>query len=323
MPDVSIVYPTARHEPGFDWFADGLARQLGEGDDVEVIVVDAHASRRRSKRFSDAVARRFPVRCVPPKPTPYQGRWRRTSRDLFAAASARNTGLVYARHPYVAFVDDCAVPGPRWWQAVRRGAVHGEVLAGAYEKRYGMRVREGRLLASRREGRARDSRWLLGDDRRPVPIGGGGLYGSSFAAPRELLLGVNGLDELCDAVGGEDYQLGLRLEFAGARILYDRGMLMIESEELGRAGPSFGRPGRTLPEAEYAERLELYGVRRRSTSGPCDDSHMVLDIALGLRTWATHGNYYWLADLEPATLESTVRWFPSTYWFDDCPMAEL
>jgi glycosyltransferase involved in cell wall biosynthesis len=323
LPAVSIVYPTVRHEPGFAWFADGLARQLGDGDDVEVILVDAHHSRERARRFFDAAARRFPVRCVPAKPTPYQGRWRRTSRDLFAAASARNTGIVHARHPYLVFVDDCAVPGPRWWASVRRGARHGEVLAGAYEKRFGMRVRDGRLVSSRRSDRSRDSRWALGDDRCPVPIPGASLYGSSFAAPRELLLAVNGLDELCDAIGGEDYQLGLRLEFAGARLYYDRSMLMIESEELGRAGPSYARPGRVLDEDAYAERLERFGLHRRSTTGRCDDSHMVLDIVLGLRSWATHGNCFWLADLTPSTLEVTVPRFPSAYWFDDCPLAEL
>jgi len=39
---------------------------------------------------------------------------------------------------------------------------------------------------------------------------------------------LNGYDELCDPVGGEDYQLGLRIEFAGVPIFYCRAMLAVE-----------------------------------------------------------------------------------------------
>ena len=80
---------------------------------------------------------------------------------------------------------------------------------------------------------------------------------------------------------------------------------------------------RTLPAAAYAERLALFGLRRRSTDGESDAAHMVLDVVLGLRSWATHGNYYWLADLTPATLDATTRRFPHAFWFDDCPLAAL
>ena len=322
-PRVSIVYPTVRDEPAFEWFADGLARQLPDGAEVELIVVDARIDDERERRFERVVAGRFALRHVPPKPSPYQGPHRRTSRDCFAAASARNTGLVHARAPYVVFADDCAVPMPGWWRAVERAAPPGDVVAGAYQKRWAMRVRDGRFVEGRLDESGVDARWSLGDDARPVRIVGGQLYGASFGAPRDLLLAINGLDELCDSIGGEDIQLGLRLEHAGATILYDRTMLTVESIELGNHGPLFARIDRTLPERAYRERLADFGVRRRAVDGRFDSSHMVLDIVLGTGSWATHGNYYWLADLVPADYLRTVARFPATHWFDGCPLATM
>ena len=46
----SIVYSTCRAEPAFEWFADSLAPQLGDGDDSEVIVVDGAYSVERGER---------------------------------------------------------------------------------------------------------------------------------------------------------------------------------------------------------------------------------------------------------------------------------
>ena len=320
---VSIVYVTGREEPGFGWFADSLARQLDDGDDVEVIVVDRLHDAARTQRFRADVAGRFPLAHVPPKPSPWQGPHRLTRVDWFAAANARNSGLVHARAPYVAFADDCAVLMPGWWRAVERGARHGAVLAGAYERRSAMVVRDGELVAAHVNPRGSDARWELGSDRGPVPVGGGQLYGSSFAAPRELLLAINGLDEMCDGLGQEDVQLGLRLVAAGATVAYDRSMLAIESDELSAAGPALERHDRWLPEDRYLERLAEHGVTRRPTTGRTDASHMMLDIVLGTGSWATHGNYYWLADLAPDRYGDTVARFPRRHWFDGCLLATM
>ena len=320
---ISVVFVTGRDEPAFDWFADALARQLDDGDELEVILVDRLHDATRTARFERACAGRFALRHVPPKPSPWQGAHRLTTGDRFAASNARNTGLVHARAPYVVFVDDCAVPMPGWWRAVKRGAHGGDVVAGAYERRWQMMVRDGTLLEGRLEVIGRDGRWSLGDDARRVPIAGGQLYGASFAAPRELLLAVNGLDEMCDGLGQEDVQLGMRLAATGATIWYDRAMLTIESEELNRAGVPLVRSDRWMPEAKYARRLAEYGVRRRPTSGRTDASHMMIDIVLGTGSWATHGNYYWLADLAPEGYAATIPRFPTHHWFDACPLSTL
>lgn len=322
-PGVSIVLPTGRAEPAFDWLADSLARQLRDGDDVEVVVVDRLHDAARGDRFRAAAAGRFPIVHVPPKPSPWQGPHRLTRADRFAAASARNTGLAHARAPYVVFVDDCAVLMPGWWDAVRRAAREGAVVAGAYQRQREMVVREGRLVSGRLDPVGVDGRWPLGDDAGPVRIGGGQLYGSSFAAPRELLLSINGLDEMCDGLGQEDVQLGLRIEAAGAAIGYVRSMLTVESEELNQAGAVLERHDRWLPEDAYLARLAEFGVRRRPTSGRTDASHMMIDIVLGTGSWATHGNYYWLADLTPDRYAAMIARFPARHWFDGCPLSTL
>src|SRR5439155_20599442 len=93
-PGISIVYITHRASPRFDWFADSLARQL-DTEDVEVLFVDGVHSPERSEELEQIVRGRFPYRHVPAKPSPFAGPYRLTTRDYFAAASARNTGLVY------------------------------------------------------------------------------------------------------------------------------------------------------------------------------------------------------------------------------------
>lgn len=320
---LSIVALTYRQQPRFEWLIDGLAAQLRSGDEVEVIFVDGRHSAPRTAQLARLVAGRFEFRHVAPKPTPYNGRFRLTRREYFAAASARNTGIVYASKGYVAFVDDVCVPMPGWLDEVRRAAAAGYVVAGAYWKQWEMVVQDGRLISSRAEPSGRDSRWQLGRDDRLVQIAGGQLFGCSCGMPRELLLKTNGYDELCDSIGGEDYQLGLRLEWAGAPIYFSRRMLTIESEELHRVEEGFVRLDKATDPQSYMRRLGEFGVARRATDGAYDSSHLILDISYGTRSVRSIGNYYELSELNAGNLLELVERFPRTHWFDGEPLNDL
>lgn len=320
---ISVVYVTHRQDPRFEWFVDGLARQIGDDDELEVVLVDGHFSTERAERFCSLVADRFKLVHVAPKPTPFNGPHRLAASEYAATASARNTGLVYASHPYTVFVDDASVLMPGWWAETQRASREGYVVAGAYQKHWDMRVEAGTLRFSRSEPSGIDARWSLGADRGLTRISGGELFGSSFGAPTSLLVGVNGLDELCDPTGGEDYQLGIRLEWAGARIYYSRRMLTIESEDLHRDQSVPLRVDGLLDPDTYMQRLSGFGVTKRHVPGRCDSSHMALDILYGTRSVVSIGNYYRIADLRPSDLEGTVAGFPDTYWFDGRPLAGM
>jgi hypothetical protein len=323
---LSIAYVTHRDEPRFDWFADSLAMQLERLRDdleVEVIFVDGLHSAARTERLRELIGVRFAFRHVPPKPCQYNGAFRLTTRDLFAAASVRNTAVLYARQPYVALVDDACVLAPTWLEAACWGARRGCVLTGAYEKRWAMVVEDGILVSAARHRSGQDVRWNLAPDGRPTRVYGGHLFTPSCGFPRALLLEVNGFDELCDPSGLEDCQLGLRLEWAGAEIYYHRGLLTTESEELHHFQSSPAGVGKSLHPDAYMEMLRRFGVSARFTPGNYDIGHAVLDILYGTRAIRSVGNCFDLAHLTESRLPSVVERFPRYHWFDLQPLEEM
>ncbi len=319
---VTIAYITHRAEPQFRWFIDGLAAQLDGDPTVEVLFVDGLYDRPRAECVTELVAGRFAFRHLPAKPNPWNGPYRLCRHELWAAASARNTAIVCARGEYLACVDDCSVLGPHWWDQVRLAARERWVIAGAYQKHRDIEVVAGVLSDSRTDDSGLDTRWSLAAGDGTVQIAGGQLYGNC-AAPRDLLVAVNGWDELCDPMGGEDYHLGIRLEWAGETIRYSRRMLTIESEDLhGGRTPSRWAPP-PLSVEDYMAILARYGVDRRSTDGPTDASHLVLDVLYGTHAVRSIGNYYDLRDLDEMSLMGLPSRFPLRYWFADVALAEL
>ncbi|HEX3911251.1 MAG TPA: glycosyltransferase family 2 protein [Solirubrobacteraceae bacterium] len=333
---VSIVYITGRAEPRLDWFIDSLANQLADaGADpgaVELIAVDGRHSPERVAEFVRILGDRFAMRHVAPKPTPYGGPHRLTERSYSAISSARNTGIVYAGAPYIAFVDDSCLLADGWWRELAAAAEHGYVIAGAYENRVDMTVEHGRLLEGggpRAAPAAIDSRWEVGDDEALVQIVGGQLFGCSLGAPHELLLECNGFDELCDPIGGEDSNLGIRLEWSGARIFYSRRMLAIKDGERHRHDTTIRLDrGQAVPspldDERYMSCLREFGVGRRTLiDGACDCSHLCLDLLYGTRSTRALGNYYELAELSEADLPGLPARFPERYWATAEPISAL
>lgn len=334
MSKISIIFLTNRKDPKFEWFVESLYHQTTaqERKDIELIFIDALADTMhengeisRADMLYNLIAERFTYKHSLPKPNIYQGKDRKTKTEMFAASNARNTGILLSSGSYLVFADDVAVLMPSWWEAVKDGFKNNRIICGAYQKHFEMLVEDGKLISSRFHQGGNDSRWNIGSDQGPVNISGQSLFGCSLAIPAKDILDVNGFDELCDSIGGEDYHLGIRLNNNGKRIFYDRRMLTIESEELHNPdiNPKLMlRDDRVLDNDAYNARLREFGVGYRKAPGRCDSSHMILDILLGSHQIKTLGNNYNIA----VDRESHYFFPPAdvqTHWFDSKPLAEI
>jgi glycosyltransferase involved in cell wall biosynthesis len=200
---LTIVYITGRKDPHVEWMAEGLRRQVRNGDEIHLVVIDtfgrdALALGIRPDFFKDVVT-------TLPKPTIWQGAHRVTSVDWWANSNARNTGIALCKTDFVAFLDDRCRLGTSWLEAVRQSEQKRDsVIVGAYEKR-----ENGRFTVDHR---------LHQFPKGKINCGGGWLYGCTFALPLEWCLEANGFEEGCDGLSGEDYIFGFMLENNGHRI---------------------------------------------------------------------------------------------------------
>ncbi len=229
---LTIAYLTSRKDCRIEWFFESLAQELdGDYRNVRLVFVDFQWKGRTLGNFP------CPTVHVQPKPTVWQGQFRLTSQDYFAAANARNTALCLAPDGWIAYVDDLSVLMPGWLTCVRQAMHESYIVFGAYKKVLGLQMSNG-VMSYRETPSGIDSRWGSGRDH-PVPAAGSWLFGCSLAGPVEAFLQVNGWDEDADCcgMGGEDYLCGMALERAGYKFKYDRRMLTLESEELHHAEP--------------------------------------------------------------------------------------
>lgn len=227
----TIVYTTNRKDNKFDWFADSLCNQIETGDIIRVIRVDLHAERlSREVKFNGVSGIEFIT--TPPKPNVWNGKYRLTSQDYFAAASARNTGLCLAPDGQICYVDDLSVLLPTWLKSVRESMFGNYAVFGAYKKVKDLVVEKGIVKSFSEFHQGIDSRW--NQVRQDLTsVGGSWLFGCSVSMPVNSLLDVNGWDEACDSCGSEDYCTGIRIgNLNKYSFIYDRRMLTYESEEM-------------------------------------------------------------------------------------------
>jgi glycosyltransferase involved in cell wall biosynthesis len=308
MNNLTICYLTNRKEPMLDWFSDSLAREKEASPaDVramllEVMVVDFWAR----QRVLVPSRPKFPMRVTPPKPTVWQGRFRLTHENYFAASNARNTGLCLARGDWIAYVDDLSVLMPGWLARIADAIAGGYAVAGAYRKVKNLRVSpDAQEITFDDHPAGHDHRWPHGSDTEAVPCGGGWLYGCSCALPVAALLSINGWPEEADGMGSEDYLTGMVLANAGVPLRYDRRMLTLESEE------HHNLPGT---------------VFKRSDKGisPKDKSHAIIERYASLKRFPQP-----FGDIETSRseLQATGHWpelaGPERDWFDGQFISEL
>ncbi len=217
---------TGRKEPRVEWLVNAILEQAKPGDCIELVIVDAlHGTRPIPivPLVGDGPIKA--IRQTLPKPNIWQGPHRIMDRDWWAASNGRNTGIVLASHDYLCFVDDRCKPGPKWLSTIRKGASNSlpAVIAGSYDKLEG--PPEARKLAT-------DHRRSSSPNGR-VDCGGGWLYGCTLSLPLEWALRVNGFEEGCDSLTGEDYIFGLMLSKAGYRIDFNTDLYVLLDRDPG------------------------------------------------------------------------------------------
>lgn len=313
---LTVVYQTSREDPHFEWFAHSFLREIESTNglpEIELIIVDGKFGDRPIQMPEGCLERfhlhEIRLNHVAPKPTVWQGPCRLTKEDWWAVSNTRNTALCHARGTFVAFVDDLSFLSPGWLGRVLEAMDGRAVVCGSYMKVKKINIDKDRLVSFEYYPQGHDNRWGYGRDDAVTPCKDGGwMYGCSLVAPLAAFLSINGYDERCDGLSFEDCITGLHIERKGWKLVYDRRLMTIESEEHHH---QYGNPKRSD-----------YGV------SPNDKSHKILELAMKGSGWSPNdfGPFPTLAAMRHHVLaggDFPVVGRPVREWFTGTLLREL
>lgn len=307
LKDVSIAYMTNRKKCMWEWFVDSLWQQCNGEQLFQLIFIDYFADDMdRQQELKRIVNGRFEYTHKTPKPSVWQGKHRLTTKNYFCAANSRNTAVCYANRGQLAFVDDLSVLLPGWLDQVLHSSINRYVMAGAYKKVLELTVEEGSIKHYKEFGGGIDSRWGTGSIDGIQPCHPAHLFGCSFSVPIQAMLDVNGMDEINDGIGGEDYCLGIRLHRQQWRMFYNRNACTFESEEM--------------------HGLEAPMIRLDKRMGDTYSSNIVLNELISSKRIQARGNDFNLTELRQHILnggEFTVPTEPTLDWRDNEPLQNM
>lgn len=298
---LTIAYCTARKDPKIEWFLDSLKRECkGNYDGLKIVIVTLHQN---TFWVPTDIPPNFTI--TEPKPNVWQGKYRLTKEDWFAASNARNTALCLAPDGWICYADDLSVLLPGWFDRVKAAMEGNYIACGTYRKVNKLVVENGEVIsfADHYAGNDSRTRFAAGD---LYPCEGGWLFGCSCAMPVEALLTIGGWTEFADGLGGEDYLTGLTLQNAGYKFFYDRKMMTYESEE--------------------HHHLENSLLRTDKGKSPDDKSHRALNIVLSGQKF--FDNYYQggMRALREKVLKGEpfpIIQIPDRDWFDGQLISEM
>jgi hypothetical protein len=181
-------------------------------------------------------------------------------------------------------------------------------VCGPYEKRTAMTVengcpKNGGIITGSDNRLAYVEQHWRGKKQNPYDCPGAWWYGCSTALPLSWALAINGYDESCDGLSGEDYIFGRMLENNGYPIKYDTRMAIIEDRTIGKLDPVM--------------------IRRDKGKSPKDKSHALLDLLSGCK----RAQHQWDIPTVRRAVLSGEPWpvpsSPSKDWYDGQPLAEM
>jgi hypothetical protein len=307
---LNIVYQTCRRDCRLEWFLNSLTNELKSYiGKVHLIIVDFYANERNGfgAPLPDFVTH------TAPKPNVYQGHFKITRENWFAASSSRNSGLCHCKDGHVVFLDDLSVMMPGYMQAVNDAIAGNYIMCGSYSKSKNMIVENGVVKSF--EPYAKDNR-LAHVSKDVTSCSGNFLYGCSVAGPVEAFLSVNGWPEACDSLGGEDYCMGIVLKNAGWELKYDRRAATMESEELHHAEKPFRRE-----DWHFEDGKPVIGG-----NGKYDKSHAALNIAIQSKRFENYFGDGGIRALRERVLAGNpfpIQSIPEHDWYTSIPLRDL
>lgn len=235
---LTIAWFTNRRDPKFHWFYDSVANQMTEGDEIKILAIDFYTEEQGRPESLMAQCSKGPYRPYvsfhPPKPSVWQGKYRKTKENWFDASNARNTAICLCQDHYIVFADDLSIAMPGWLNAVKEGIDRGGITCGCYEKRKDITVENGIIVHSLDHTPGHDHRLnYLKNPSGPGPAPASWFYGCSLVVPVESMLKIGGFPEALTASAGyEDGIASVLLRNNNESFVIDPRMMTIESEEL-------------------------------------------------------------------------------------------
>ncbi len=232
-PAVSVCICT-HARPGYArQCLDGLAAQTVTPETFETIVVDSFSPPAEAALLARIVAAHSGVRLL--------------VMDRPGVSAARNAAAAAARAPYVAFIDDDAIPAADWIAAILRAIAEASpppaVIGGRILPRWEAPLPawwppdlRGVLSIIEHEGRGEYRTQALPAALEP--------YAANMIVRTATLLAVGGFREAVGRYGGallsdEEVQLAWTLQDAGYPVLYDSRIVVHHQIQAARLNPAW------------------------------------------------------------------------------------